>query len=144
MDTSKKVKSILLVGDTFFIPHNIADYFQKQEYHLVSIGSYGSEIFAGIRTKPEIIIVDYEMQYNDPYLVISILHKALPSSLIAIMNGHCTHCNPMAAKAAGVLIVVQKTCAASAFNCCAGANETRDSKKRALQKSLRRKRTSRH
>src|SRR5579864_2270897 len=101
MKTAAKRKSVLLVGDRYFIRNELAEFFQVQGYGLVSVGSDGKEVLAGILLKPEVIIVDYEMQHNDPYLVIAILHTSLPSSFIALMNGHIEHCNREEAKSAG-------------------------------------------
>src|SRR5476649_1940085 len=110
MNTSAKRKSVLLVGDCFFIPNGVAEFFQKHGYDVRSIGSEGSEILAGMRLQPEIIIVDYQMQHNDPYLAIAILHKTLPSSIIALMNGHAQHCNQAEAKSVGAKKVLSRNC----------------------------------
>ena len=110
MKKSRKRKSVLLVGDSFFIQNGVADFFQKHGYEVKSIGSEGREILAGIRLEPEIIIVDYKMLHNDPYLVIAILHKTLPTSYIAIMNGQTQHCNQLEAKLAGATKVLSQTC----------------------------------
>lgn len=115
MNTLAKRKSVLLVGDSFFIPNGFADFFQNQGYNVVSVGSDGSEILAGVRLQPEIILVDYKMQHNDPYLAIAILHKALPSSIIAVMNGDLQHCNQAEAKTAGAKKILNRTCDVSAF-----------------------------
>ena len=113
MNKSRKRRSILLVGDSFFIQNGVADFFQKHGYEVKSIGSEGREILAGIRLEPDIIIVDYKMLHNDPYLVIAILHKALPSTYIAIMNGHTQHCNQVEAILAGATKILSQTCDAS-------------------------------
>ena len=110
MKKSRKRRSVLLVGDSFFIHNGVADFFQKHGYEVKSIGSEGREILAGIRLEPEIIIVDYKMLHNDPYLVIAILHKSLPSSYIAIMNGHTQHCNRVEARSAGATKILNQTC----------------------------------
>ena len=116
MNKSRKRKSVLLVGDSYFIQNGVAGFFQKRGYDIRSIGSEGQEILAGIRLEPEIIIVDYKMQHNDPYLVIAILHKALPYSYIAIMNGHTRLCNQMKARSAGATKILSQTCDVSDLN----------------------------
>ena len=113
MKKSEKRKSVLLVGDSFFIQNGVADFFQKHGYEVKSIGSEGREILAGVRLEPEVIIVDYKMLHNDPYLVIAILHKSLPSSYIAIMNGHLQHCNQIEARSAGATKILSQTCNAA-------------------------------
>lgn len=115
MKTAAKRKHILLVGDTYFIRNELAEFFQVHGYGVVSVGSDGKEILAGIRLKPEVILVEYEMQHNDPYLVIAILHAALPSSFIALMNGHIQHCNQGEAKSAGAKKILSRTCDASDY-----------------------------
>jgi len=116
MKTAAKRKSILLVGDRYFITNELAEFFQVHGYGLVSVGSDGKEVLAGIQLKPEVILVDYEMGHNDPYLVVAILHAALPSSFIAIMNGHIEHCNREEAKSAGAKNILNRECDASVFN----------------------------
>ena len=113
MKKTEKRKSVLLVGDSFFIQNGVADFFQKHGYEVKSIGSEGREILAGMRLEPEIIIVDFKMLHNDPYLVIAILHKSLPSSYIAIMNGHSHHCNQVQARSAGATTILSQTCNAA-------------------------------
>ena len=115
MNKSRKRKSVLLVGDSFFIQNGIADFFQKRGYDVRSIGSDANEILAGLGLKPEVIIVDYQMQHNDPYLIIAILHKALPTSYIAVMNGHARHCNQGEAKSAGAKKILSQECNVSDY-----------------------------
>ncbi|MDP4219184.1 MAG: response regulator [Bacteroidota bacterium] len=110
MKTPAKRKSVLLVGDSYFISNQIADYFQKHGYDVISIGSQASEILAGIRMQPDIIIVNYEMQYNDPYLAIALLHETLPSGFIALMNGYLNHCNSSEARSAGAKKILDPSC----------------------------------
>jgi DNA-binding NarL/FixJ family response regulator len=116
MKTTAKRKHILLVGDTYFIRNELAEFFQVHGYGVVSVGSDGKEILAGLWLKPEVIFVDYEMQHNDPYLVTAILHVALPSSCIALMNGNTQHCNRQEAKTAGAKYILSRTCDVSTFN----------------------------
>ncbi len=108
MNTSVKKKFALLVGDSFFIHTGFAELFQKYGYEIVSIGSEGTEIIAGLRLKPEVIIVDYMMEHNDPYLTVALLHKSLPESYIAIMNGYIQHCNQEEAKSSGVKKILNR------------------------------------
>lgn len=115
MNTSRKRRSILLVGDSFFIQNGVADFFQKHGYEVKSIRSEWQELRAGMRLEPEIIIVDYKMLHNDPYLVIAFLHKTLPTSYIAIMNGHTQHCNQLEAKLAGATKILTQTCDVSDY-----------------------------
>ncbi|MFI5264324.1 MAG: hypothetical protein ACHQM6_07405 [Candidatus Kapaibacterium sp.] len=116
MNTSLKRKTVLLVGDRYFIQNELAEFFQVHGYSVVSVGSAKEEIAAGISMKPELILVDYEMGHNDPYLVTTIFHMALPASMIGIMNGNLRHCDSDHAKSAGAAKVLNRSCEASAFN----------------------------
>jgi len=115
MNTSRNGKNILLVGETYFIQNELAQFFQEQGFDVMSIGSDGKELLTGISINPEIIILDYEMQHNDPYLVTAILHKALPTSFIALMNGHSRHCDQAEAMSAGAHKILSRTCDALEF-----------------------------
>ncbi|MFI5263115.1 MAG: hypothetical protein ACHQM6_01210 [Candidatus Kapaibacterium sp.] len=109
METSTIRKSAMLVGDSFFIPLSFADILQRHGYTVVSVGSEATEILAGAKLHPQIIIVDYTMSHNDPLLATAILHKALPSSHIALMNGNIQHCNEAAANSAGAQKILNRT-----------------------------------
>jgi len=115
MKTTSERKSAMLVGDSFFIPVGFAESLQKHGYTVVSIGSEGSEILAGARLHPQLIIVDYAMRHNDPLLATTLLHNALPSSHIALMNGRFQRCNQNAANSAGAEKILERTQNASEY-----------------------------
>ena len=110
---SEETKKVLIVGDTHFVRNVFGRFFQEHGYEIASVGGEPEEISAGIRMHPEVVIVDYEMHHNDPYLVTAILHDALPSSRIALLNGHSRHCNEVEARLAGAQKVISRSCNAS-------------------------------
>lgn len=114
--TKEKRKKILIVGDSHFFRNEFAKSCQEHGYEITSVGSEPEEISVGIRLCPEVVIVDYEMHHNDPYLVISILHNALPSSYIVLLNGRSQHCNEAEAKSAGAKEILSRSCDVSVFD----------------------------
>lgn len=106
-DTQKKI--VLCVGDSYFIPNTAAGFFQGHGYEIRSVGSHADEI-ATVRFEPEIVIVDFDMVNNDPYLAIAVLHHILPTSHIFLKNGRTRHCNEDEALSAGAEKILDQHC----------------------------------
>lgn len=101
-------KVALCVGDSHFLQNAVAAMLQDKGFKMDLVGSQSSEIAAGVRLSPTIVIIDFDMVYNDPYLIASILHDTLPESYIVLMNGHIHHCSEIEAKKAGVSKILDR------------------------------------
>jgi two-component system response regulator RegA len=97
----EKSKVLLIVEDFDFIRNLVGKYFQSRGYDVISVASTSDALLISKTELPSVIVVDFDMRRNDPYLIISVLHNALPDSYLILMNGIHTHCSEEKAKEAG-------------------------------------------
>lgn len=98
---SARRKSVLLIGDSFFISSRFANFLQREGFEIQSAGSEGIEFFTRVHLPAEITIVDFGMRFNDPCLVTSLIHYAMPESFIIALDPPGLHCNEYEATLAG-------------------------------------------
>jgi two-component system, response regulator RegA len=101
-------KVLLIVEDFDFIRNVIGKEFQKNGYTIISVASIEDALLVGKAEFPSAIIVDFEMRSNDPYLTISVLHKALPDSSIIMINGNIKCSNTEKARELGAERILER------------------------------------
>jgi response regulator RpfG family c-di-GMP phosphodiesterase len=104
----EKKKVLMVVEDYDFIRSLVGKYFQIDGYEVISVGNMHEAMAIGEMEQPKIVIVDFEMVTNDPYLVVSILHNMLPLSQIVLVNGRHKHCDKEEAKIAGANKILER------------------------------------
>ncbi|MDP4221292.1 MAG: response regulator [Bacteroidota bacterium] len=102
-------KTLMIVEDFDFIRSLVGKHFQTDGYDIISAGNMQEAMNLGQQEQPNVVIVDFDMTSNDPYLIISILHNILPMSQIVLMNGRSRHCDTDEAKTAGVDKILDRT-----------------------------------
>lgn len=98
----------MIVEDYDFIRNLVGKYFQLNSYEIISAGNMQEAMVVGQWEQPKVVIVDFDMVSNDPYLIVSILHNILPLSQIIMVNGRSRHCNSEEAKIAGVNKILER------------------------------------
>ena len=101
-------KVLMIVEDYDFIRNLVGKYFQLNSYEIISAGNMQEAMVVGQWEQPKVVIVDFDMVSNDPYLIVSILHNILPLSQIIMVNGRSRHCNSEEAKIAGVNKILER------------------------------------
>jgi len=101
-------KFLMIVEDFGFIENTVYQYFVKDGYELISARNMRQALTLGEWEQPEAIIIDYEMLLDDPYLIISVLHNALPSCQIILINGRIRFCDQQKALIAGANQVLMR------------------------------------
>ena len=105
----KKIAKVLLIVEDFdFVRNLIGKEFQRNGYTIISVGSIEDALLVGKTDYPRVIIVDFDMRSNDPYLTVSVLHEAFPDSSIVVMNGNIKHASDEKAKEAGALRTLER------------------------------------
>jgi len=101
-------KVLMIVEDYDFIRNVVGKYFQNDGYGIISAGNMKEAMAIAESELPKVVIVDFDMRTNDPYLIISILHQILPLSQIVLVNGRHKHCDREEAKIAGADKVIER------------------------------------
>jgi response regulator RpfG family c-di-GMP phosphodiesterase len=101
-------KVLMIVEDYDFIRNVVGGYFQTDGYEIISAGNMQEAMVIGEAELPKVVIVDFDMKTNDPYLIVSILHNILPLSQIVLVNGRHKQCNQEEAKIAGVNRILER------------------------------------
>ena len=101
-------KVLMIVEDFDFIRNLVGRYFQIDGYEVISAGNMQEAMAIGQWEQPLVVIVDFDMATNDPYVIVSILHNILPLSEIIMVNGRSRHCNIEEAKVAGANIILER------------------------------------
>ena len=108
-DTRAEKKKVLMIVEDFdFIRNLVGRYFQIDGYEVISAGNMQEAMAIGQWEQPAVVIVDFDMATNDPYVIVSILHNILPLSEIIMVNGRSRHCNIDEAKVAGANIILER------------------------------------
>ena len=108
-DTGYGMKKVLMIVEDFdFIRNMVGKYFQIDGYELISAGNMQEAMAIGQWEQPMVVIVDFDMVSDDPYLIVSILHNILPLSQIIIVNGRSRHCDTEAARIAGANRILER------------------------------------
>ena len=108
-DTRTQMKKVLMIVEDFdFIRNQVGRYFQIDGYEVISAGNMQESLAIGQREQPAVVIVDFDMASNDPYIIVSILHNILPLSEIVMVNGRSRHCNIEEAKVAGANVILER------------------------------------
>ena len=104
--TMKKV--LMIVEDFDYIRNVVGKYFQLNGYDIISVGNLHEAMAIGQLEQPQVVIVDFDMASNDPYLIVSILHNILPLSQLIMVNGRNRHCDKEEANIAGVNRILER------------------------------------
>ena len=104
--TMKKV--LMIVEDFDYIRNVVGKYFQLNGYDIISVGNLHEAMAIGQLEQPQVVIVDFDMASNDPYLIVSILHNILPLSQLIMVNGRSRHCDKEEANIAGVNRILER------------------------------------
>ena len=108
-------KVLLIVEDFDQIRNILGKFFQVNGYVVISVGTLDDALHVGRSENPSLLIVDFEMQKNDPYRILSILHHSLPESNVALMNGARQRCNEEKAHEAGASRILERSLNISAL-----------------------------
>jgi response regulator RpfG family c-di-GMP phosphodiesterase len=101
-------KVVMIVEDYDFIRSLVGKYFQRDEYEVISAGNMQEAMAIGLQEQPKVVIVDFDMASNDPYVIVSILHNILPLSQIVLVNGRSRNCDREEAKIAGADRILER------------------------------------
>jgi response regulator RpfG family c-di-GMP phosphodiesterase len=108
-EREENAKKVLMIVEDFDFIRNVAGrYFQTDGYDIISAGNLKEAMAIAEAELPKVVMVDFDMMSNDPYLIVSILHNILPLSHIVLVNGRYKHCDIQDAKLAGADKILER------------------------------------